>query len=147
MIKGVNHIGLSVVDLDRSVAFYRDSFGMEVLGLDSFEGSSYERILALSGVVGKTAMLRRGNMQLELFEFQRPTPQHSDPNRPVNDHGITHFCIEVEDVDAVYARLSASGTRFHCPPLDFDGIARATYGRDPDGNVFELLQLSETKQP
>lgn len=56
--------------------------------------------------------------------------------------GITHFCVEVSDIESEYERLKAAGASFHCPPLDFSGEAMATYGRDPDGNVFELLQMS-----
>lgn len=61
--------------------------------------------------------------------------------RPVCDHGITHFCLQVKDVRGEYARLKAAGILFHCPPQEFAGEAVVTYGRDPDGNVFELLQL------
>jgi predicted enzyme related to lactoylglutathione lyase len=50
------------------------------------------------------------------------------------------LCFDVDDVEAEYQRLLAAGVRFHTPPQDF-GSARATYGRDPDGNVFELQQL------
>ena len=92
-------------------------------------------------------MSQRNIMQFELFECQQPSPKHGDPKRPVSDHGITHFCIEVSDIDSEYQRLSAAGVPFHCPPLNF-GTAKATYGRDPDGNVFELLEMiSGSKSP
>jgi catechol 2,3-dioxygenase-like lactoylglutathione lyase family enzyme len=58
----------------------------------------------------------------------------------VSDQGITHFCFRVDDVEAAHARLEAAGDRFHCEPLTFGSRAIATYARDPDGNVFELLQ-------
>jgi glyoxylase I family protein len=144
MIKGMNHVGMSVANLDRSIAFYRDCLGMElVVKPTTFEGELYERILALEGVKGKVALLKTGNMQLELFEFAHPTPKPKDPNYPVCDHGISHFCIDVADVENVYARLKAAGVYFHCAPLNFFGEARATYARDPDGNVFELLEMSQ----
>jgi len=141
MIKGLEHVGISVANLERSIQFYRDLLGMHVVEQDGFQGELYERILALSGAKGKVALLKTTNMQIELFEFERPQPKPGDPERPVCDQGITHFCIEVTDIDAVYARLKAAGVPFHCPPLRFPGEAAATYGRDPDGNVFELLQL------
>ena len=129
-------------NLDRSIAFYSDIFGMEVLVLDAFEGEQYQRILRLPGVKGRVALLKGGNLQLELFEFSQPKPRASDPQRPVCDHGITHFCIEVDDLNAIYPRLVEAGVLFHCKPQKFFGAANATYGRDPDGNVFELLDLS-----
>jgi hypothetical protein len=52
----------------------------------------------------------------------------------------------VVDVDAEYERLKAAGMTFHCPPQGMSGI-RATYGRDPDGNVIELLEIADAKSP
>ena len=46
------------------------------------------------------------------------------------------------DVDAEYQRLTAAGMRFHCPPQDLGG-ARTTYGRDPDGNVVQVLWIPD----
>lgn len=141
MIEGMNHVGISVADLDRSIAFYRDLLGMEVVVQGTFEGAQYEDILRLKGVQGKVALLRIGNAQIELFQFAHPVPKPADPNYPVSDHRISHFCLNVRDIDAEYDRLVAAGVVFHCPPLLFFGTAKATYGRDPDGNVFELLEM------
>lgn len=144
MVKRMDHVGISVANLERSIEFYRDLLGMEVIENEGFSGALFDRILALEGVTGKTAMLRHGSLQIELFEFLSPQPKRADPERPVCDHGITHFCIEVTQIEELYKRLSAAGIRFHCPPLDFPGSLKATYGRDPDGNVFELLQMPST---
>jgi len=141
MIKGLEHVGLSVASLEQSMKFYRDLLGMEVVADETFKGELYDKILALKGVSGRVALLKKGNMQFELFEFAHPAPKPGDRERPVCDHGITHFCIEVADIEAEYQRLTAAGVAFHCPPLDF-GTAKATYGRDPDGNVFELLEMT-----
>lgn len=142
MIKGVNHVGISVGNLERALQFYRYLLGMKLVVEERFEGPQYDKILALRGVCGRVALLKAESFQLELFEFTRPVPSVGDPTRPVCDHGITHFCIEVDDVIKEYHRLKAAGVTFHCEPLDFAGAERATYGRDPDGNVFELLQFT-----
>ena len=145
MIKGSVHVGMSVADLDRSVKFYREAFGMEVIVQEPFEGAQYDRIMALTGVRGRVALVQAGSLQLELFEFSTPRSAPAHPDRPVSDHGITHFCVEVDDLDKEYRRLLAAGVRFHCEPLAFSATERATYARDPDGNVFELLET--TAQP
>lgn len=134
------HVGLSVASLERSVKFYRDGFGMELVGQNEFRGNLYESILGIKGATGIVALMKGDALQVELFEFWTPPPRRADPARPVCDHGLTHFCIEVDDIDGAYRRLQAAGASFHCPPLDFYGVATATYGRDPDGNVFELIK-------
>ena len=143
MIKGINHIGISVSNLDRSIKFYKDLLGMEVAVRRVFEGEQYERLLALPGTRGTVALLKSRNAQIELFEFTHPAPKPGDPDRPVCDHGITHICVEVADIEGEYYRLKDAGVAFHCDPLGFFGVAKAIYGRDPDGNVFELLEFSD----
>jgi len=142
MIKGMNHIGVSVSNLDRSIEFYRDLLGMEVVAQQTFEGERYDTILALERARGKVALLKRGNMQIEMFEFLQPSPKSGELPRTVCDYGITHFCMDVADIEGEYERLKTAGVAFNSPPVNF-GIAKVTYGRDPDGNVFELLEMSE----
>jgi catechol 2,3-dioxygenase-like lactoylglutathione lyase family enzyme len=141
MIKGFNHVGISVRDLDRSIAFYRDLLGLELLAALPFEGPMFSQVMGVDDAQGRMCVMRKGSLQLELFEFATPDPAQKDANHSVADHGLTHFGIDVEDIDAVYARLSAAGVRFHCPVQTFPSGMRATYGRDIDGNVFELLEM------
>jgi catechol 2,3-dioxygenase-like lactoylglutathione lyase family enzyme len=147
VIKNFNHVGISVVNLQRSVAFYRDLLGMEVVVETTFDGELYAAILDLKETKGKVAFLSSGSTQLELFEFLTPKPISAPPNRPVSHHGISHFCIEVADIALAYERLRLAGVVFHCPPLSFSDNSKATYARDPDGNVFELLEEPVLSQP
>lgn len=87
-------------------------------------------------------MLKTSNACVELFQYATPSPKSSEANRPVCDHGITHLCLQVTDIDAEYERLQAAGMRFHCPPQTRSGL-RVTDGRDPDGNVVELLEVTD----
>ncbi len=140
MISSINHIGISTLNFDRSLNFYQNIIGMDLVIETRFKGKLYDIILALKGTCGRIALLKIGEVCIELFEFNSPRPEPGDLNRPVCDCGITHLCFDVKNIDEEYARLLGLGVTFHCPPLDFGGIAKATYGRDPDGNVFELRE-------
>lgn len=148
MIKATNHVGISVADLDRAVKFYCDAFGMAVVAQIAFdsqtESGRYETILGIKGVAGRVALLKVGDTQLELFEFSTPVPRRAEASRPVSDHGISHFCIEVSDIEEMCERLREAGASFHCPPLEFFGRVKATYVRDPEGNVFEVIEKKAT---
>lgn len=145
MVRGIHHVAMSTPDLDRMVAFYRDVVGFEEVVLDfswGVDNVAGPRVMRTGGPsIGRAVLLRAGNAFLELFEFERPVPRPGDPERPVVDHGITHFCIDVDDVEAEYERLSAAGVRFHCPPQPMGMGVHTTYARDPDGNVFEVQQI------
>lgn len=144
MVKGFHHVGISVVDIERSIAFYRDIFGMEqACDIFPFAGDSYRQIMALPDPQGRMCVMARGSLMLELFEFSRPEPAPQNPDYPVSGHGLTHFGVVVEDIDGTVERMEAAGVHFHSPVLHFQGGMRAGYGRDPDGNVFELLEQRE----
>ncbi len=144
MIKGIHHIAISTGDLERSLSFYRDLLGFEVMFDDAAWPKGAEvadKITGLKDSSARYAMLNAGNAMIEIFEYESPPPKEADPNRPVCDHGLTHICLDVVDVDAEYERLSAAGMTFHCPPQQLGPAVKTTYGRDPDGNVLELQEV------
>ena len=143
MITGIHHVAISTPDADRLLAFYRDVLGFEeVMDFTWPPGTNAaDRITALDGSSARQIMLRKGGSCLELFQFHAPEPGHGDPRRPVCDHGITHLCLEVDDIDAEYTRLREAGMEFHCEPQELGPGLYTTYGRDPDGNVVELHQF------
>jgi catechol 2,3-dioxygenase-like lactoylglutathione lyase family enzyme len=145
MINRIQHAAISTPDMERSLAFYRDLLGFEVLSDATWERGSRasenaQQIMDLEDVSVRAIMLRVGDTLLELFEYDSPTPAPGDRNRPVCDHGITHICLDVTDMAAEYERLEGAGMRFHCPPMQLGRSTKVTYGRDPDGNVIELYE-------
>jgi catechol 2,3-dioxygenase-like lactoylglutathione lyase family enzyme len=144
MIKGMHHVAISVTNLERAIAFYTKLLGMELTEPPfPLNGPDLEHIMALSNLNARMCVVGKGSFTMEVFEFAQPRPASKDPNHPVSDHGITHFGIEVTDIDAMYQRLVAAGVKFHSPVLTFQGGIKATYGRDLDGNVFELLEMPQ----
>ena len=143
MIHGINHVAISTGDIDRLADFYQNLLGFEeVFKLNWDIGhEALDNITGLTDSSARIIMLKCGNACIELFEYVTPEPKLGDSNRPVCDHGITHLCLQVTDIDSEYTRLTAAGMRFHCPPQAVGEEIRATYGRDPDGNVVELLEV------
>lgn len=148
MIQCINHTGVSTPDLDRAIRFYRDLLGFELMERFEIEKGTpgIDEMLTLEGVSFNAALLRMGNAMIELFEFASPVPARAAERRPVNDHGLTHLCLQVDDVKAEYQRLSAAGMEFHCEPQFGEGAAYV-YGRDPDGNAIELIELDSLDHP
>lgn len=143
-----NHVGISVTDIERSVAFYRDMLGMEQLcDIFPFGGEQFSEIMDIPNVQGRMCMIGKGTLQLELFEFANPSPRAKDPEYPVSDRGYSHFGVEVDDIDATYEKLLAANVRIHSPVMTFmGGTMRAAYCRDPDGNVFEIMEPGKPAQ-
>lgn len=141
MIRGIHHTAISTPNLDRLLGFYRDLLGFEQISGGDFGGDArIDAVVGLPNASGRAAMVKSGTVIIEFFEYKTPAGQPQATRRPVNDHGITHIAIAVSDIEAEYERLKKAGIAFHCPPQHM-GTLKATYGRDPDGNVFELLEV------
>ena len=150
MILGVNHVALSVPDMDRALEFYCDLLGFEKLADAGWLAGteSADQILAVKGTSARVCHIGVENLLIELFQFGDCEPAPQNLQRPVIDHGITHICLAVSGLDEEYARLRAAGMVFHSPPTDV-GVpgVRTVYGRDPFGNVVELEEVLGRVKP
>ena len=150
MILGLHHAAISTANLERLRAFYCDLFGLEeVMRFGWEQGDDLcDSIVGLPGSAANFVYLRSGNSHIELFEFAHPTPKPRDPEWRVCDHGITHVCFEVIDIEAEFERLSGLGMKFqNDAPIDADGMLKVIYGFDPDGNIVELLEFPDRDEP
>lgn len=144
MLVGIHHTAISTPDVARLAAFYCDLFGFAVEFDFPWDESNAEfrRTHAAPETKGRVLMLSRGTSRLELFEYAKPVPRTVDGPRRNADHGVAHFCFEVKDIESEYERLRAAGVAFLSEPVP-QAYVKVCYGRDPDGNLFELLEFGE----
>jgi catechol 2,3-dioxygenase-like lactoylglutathione lyase family enzyme len=148
MIEAIHHTGISTPDLERAIDFYCRLLGFEQIARFTRPPGSpgMDAMLDLPGVGFEAALLRLGRTMIEVFQFSAPDPVAAVDRRRVCDHGLTHLCLQVDDVKAEFERLSAAGMVFHCAPQSGDG-ATFVYGRDPDGNAIELIEFEGQDNP
>lgn len=139
MILGVNHVAITVADLPTALDFYCGVLGFRtVMEADLPAGlEPINRALDLDNAACKVRMVRKGNSCIELFEFVEAEAGEAD--RPVNRQGITHLALATDDYQADYEHLATNGVVFNAPPFG-QSPQRFAYGRDPFGNVIELLE-------
>jgi catechol 2,3-dioxygenase-like lactoylglutathione lyase family enzyme len=143
MIIGIHHIGVSVANLDQAAAFYEAAFGFEeVVRFELRDDPAGRAMCQLPAIAGRVAMLRGPNMIVEAFQFNNAKRPRFD--RPVNEPGITHFCVQTSSMAEAAARLKVAGGRFPAEPTDLGGDILYAYPRDPDRNVIELEYLPGT---
>jgi catechol 2,3-dioxygenase-like lactoylglutathione lyase family enzyme len=141
MILGVHHPALSVPDIEQALDFYCAKLGFEpVMQVEIPPGiETMSEAFGLKDSGYKVAMIRKGNSCIEIFEFTAEDTPTGDRDRPVNQHGITHICLAADDFENDYAQLESAGVRFNAPAMG-GPPNRWAYGRDPFGNVIELLE-------
>lgn len=141
-IRGLSHVAISTSDLDRAVEFWCEAVGFTEVRRWSWDRLDVvDRLTDLEGSAARAVLLRGYGTGIEIFEFCSP-PQRTDDSstRPVSDHGYTHVCLEVDDIEDEMSRLGDAGMRFWADAATDPAGSRIVYGRDPDGNVIELHQ-------
>ena len=140
----IHHTGLTVADMDRSLRFWRDAMGMEVVFQQEKAGGYLEAIVGEPGAHVLMTHLAFGGegQRIELFQYLAPSGgQHR--LRPA-DVGFAHVCVVCDDLDERLERLIAAGGTPFSEPVDVDtGVnkgGRSVYLRDPDGHVVELFE-------
>lgn len=128
--KALDHVGLLVSDMDRSLRFYCDGLGLELL----------RRSDRASGVA--SAVLRVGAQEMNLFSdpLFGTAPEARRPRQGSNATGIDHFCLEVEaaSVAELSTALANAGiTVTKGPTKRRDGVS--LFVTDPDGVRVELI--------
>ena len=139
MILGVHHPAMAVPDMQAALDFYCDVLGFRVV-MEAELPPRWEpmsRALGVADAACSIRMVRKGNSCIEFFAFGVQEP--GDPARPVNRIGISHIALATDDFDADHAMLLARGVPFHSEPFG-QTPHRFAYGRDPFGNVIELLE-------
>jgi catechol 2,3-dioxygenase-like lactoylglutathione lyase family enzyme len=139
MILGVHHPALAVPDMQKALDFYCGVLGFESV-MEAEIPSGVEVMNDAMGVPDagcKVRIVRKGNSCIELFEFNSST--QGTPERPVSRQGITHFALATDDIEKDYEHLVNNGVSFNTPPFGASP-SRFAYGRDPFGNVIELLE-------
>ena len=145
-VVGIHHTSQSVSDMERSLRFYRDLLGMEVVLDTEMAGEMLEREVALDRARLRLVELGgAGRPLLELLQYYEPRPkQWNDDLRPC-DAGAHHVALAVEDIQSAYESLREAGVEFTCPPQEVDAGYfaghRTVYCYDPDHLIVELWQV------
>jgi catechol 2,3-dioxygenase-like lactoylglutathione lyase family enzyme len=141
-VRRFTHLGICVSDLDRSLRFYRDVLGCKEVGRLEMTGGLADTLNGMEGVTVRAIYLERDGWRLELIEFPEPGWIGPRAPRPMNQVGLTHLSLRVDDLDAVCAQLEAAGggllpaTRIGRP----GARTRVIMAHDPDGLRLELIQ-------
>jgi catechol 2,3-dioxygenase-like lactoylglutathione lyase family enzyme len=137
----IHHFGLTVGELDRSVAFYTRYFGLREVARNELRGRMISAQTDLEGSIIDAALLAGRNVLLELLCYRSPE-RRSRPQRPC-DPGSAHVCMVVEDLDVTYAAMRDGGVALHARPAQLGAGTKMVYVRDPDGIMVEVIQPAE----
>jgi len=125
-----HHGGVSVPDLEASIEWYAAALGFEL-----------EARIDIPQIPAKVAMLKRGELRMELFQVPGAAAlpaERRHPNKDVHTHGNKHVAFAVADIDPLVDELRARN-------VDIVFVGRFEFGsnafvRDNAGNLIEFVQ-------
>lgn len=150
MIRGLWHVSFTVRNLEASVKWYTEVFGLEYVRGQVQHNEYTGKLVAFPGAHLKVAQLRvpgqtipLSRHHIELVEYVHPRGE--DIPLDTNRNGVGHWAFMVDDIHAEFERLKKLGVKFKADaPILFDqGVNKGGYGiylEDPDGITLELLQ-------
>jgi catechol 2,3-dioxygenase-like lactoylglutathione lyase family enzyme len=150
-IISADHTGITVSNLERSLAFWRDILGFELSHTAHQKGELAQEITGVADAEIKLAVLKApGGHKIELLEYLAPADRKRAILRPC-DGGFVHVALLVEDLDAVLAQIAASGWEAAGKPQTLqigpNAGRRVVYVRDPDGTTIEFMQIAKQGSP
>ena len=141
----LDHVAVTVSDMERSLRFYCDVLGLKRDGEHDLEGDIISRMAGKDRVKMKVVRLicpETPGIQIDLQEYIEPKGKLSDSN--LGDVANAHFCFEVESMEKTCQELRAQGVKFVSDPVTFDleqeGKIHCVFFYDPDGYVLELTE-------
>ena len=130
-----NHVGLSVADLDREVAFYRDAFGLTEEFRFRIEEDALDAVVLRSADGWGIELLSRPDSE--------PRNRYDSPNTNAATQGFGHVCLRVDDIHATHARLLELGaTTVAAPGSGPHPAVQFSYVADPEGHFVELIEFA-----
>jgi catechol 2,3-dioxygenase-like lactoylglutathione lyase family enzyme len=144
MFEAVHHVGVTVADMDRAVAFWTSLLGAGARERAVLQGPQLGTMVGYPGIhIERCWVDLPGGIALELLRY---LDRDDLPYDPGTAHpGNVHVCLRVGDMDAAHAHAVACGAiAVSERPIEVAAGPRAgtrlAYLRDPDGVTIELVQ-------
>ena len=145
-ILATNHTSFTVSDLDRSVAFFTEALGFNLVHRGGRDPALIEKVVGVPGANIEAAYIQGPGHRLELIQYKGPADRKQVESRPC-DTGFAHVAYDVDDIDAALAAAAPFGFKPLNPPQDLhhgpNAGGRVVYTRDDDGVTVEYIQPSK----
>lgn len=135
----IRHVGICTADIERAAKFYTGALGFEPLMEIAEIGPPFDKLIEQPGATLRVQQLRCGDTTIELLGYADTGVEGSAERRAMNQRGLTHMTLVVDDVDAVAARIREHGGLVHPETRVDSPFGPLLFCTDPDGVRIELM--------
>ena len=140
----LHHITFPVSDLNRSLRFYREMLGAELVVRREVKGGYLGRAMGVEDLHVELAVLRLAGAKIELMRYRFPPTPPAAP--PANRPGGPHLNVLVENMENTWKEFRLAGVHFVGDPVEIEEGpnrgGRIAFIYDPDGYRIELMELT-----
>ena len=142
MYTNVNHASFTVSNVEKAAEFYVHSLGMKLIDISERDVAFSERVTGIPGASMRIAYVSAADFKIELIEYLTSRGEKLD-TRTCNV-GSPHICFNVDELETMYAEMSAKGVKFISPPVSCPAGpnrgGKVVYLKDGDGNTLEFIE-------
>lgn len=141
MFVRADHVAVSVQDMEKVIAFYRDVIGMEVV-FDREFGEPMARLIGEPEAQVRIVHMKMGESVIELFDYRSPKGRIPRPDARQSDYGLTHIGFIVEDFWGTYRHLRDHDVQFLGEPVEIRPGVFVAYFRGAEYEVCEIREIT-----
>lgn len=142
-IQALTHIGITVSNLERSRAFYCDGLGFAPVTRFATSTAESAKLCEIEGMELECLFIARDGVRIELMHFKNPGHVGAAECRPMNQLGLAHLALRVDDLEGVASNLVELGgeVRWQTRTGSAETVADVVFLTDPDGVRIELISM------
>lgn len=141
MISKIDHINISVADLEICKKFFIETLGFMLQKEGDLSSKWIDQVVGLSGVSARYAQLALPNTEtnLELIQYFAPKAP-SSPKTEAHYLGFRHMAFTVTGIEDWYEKLKTSGVEVFSEIQVYNKTKKLFYFRGPEGIILELCE-------
>ncbi len=140
MFARADHVAMSVKDMEKAIAFYRDVIGMEKV-FDREFGEEMGKLIGVPGTKVRIVHMKLNGSVVELFDYASPAGREPDRDHQQSDFGLTHIGFIVEDFWGTYEHLLKHDVEFLGDPVEIRPGVFVAYFRGVEYEVCEIREI------
>lgn len=142
MFARMDHVAVSVKDMQKAIAFYQDIIGLEKVFDREFD-EPMARLIGVEGTKVRIVHMRLGDSVVELFYYSHPKGRDPLPNPQQSDFGLIHIGFQVTNFHETYRKLQQRGVQFLGEPIEIRPGVFVAYFRGAEHEVCEMREIAE----
>lgn len=145
MIKKIDHINISVTNLEEATKFFTDLLDFKIIHEGVLEGKWIDEVVDIKNVKAKFVVLSIPNTEtnLELIEYSNPIGEKDPKIDRANQLGFRHMAFSVKGIESIVKNLKDKGVKIFSEIQIYNNKKKLCYFLGPEDIILELAEYGD----